>query len=527
MKTIILSLMASAGCFAQQVDWVSQVRNKPVADTRQYNFSPQAQTSTIAGGSTNQAAHFAPCPLGVNGTDVAHYLYVSTVGTPEAVLITGGTCTAGAATGTVLFTPQYTHAAGWKIGSATGGLHEAILSGGTSAFTVAVTSPITMYAGIASWPLGGGVTIQGQGSASYAAITRAASFTSGDMFNMDVANQASFAPVTFQNLSIQQDANVSTSPAHTGAAIHGVNVPNVGFTVLNVAISNGYTGIRVKGTSLTADQVTMYFANPANYTPYAGIFVEGTGNSLETTNINLSNITVDGYPRGASTELQYGIVTTGCDGITGDNFTLSAKTSLLVNPTSPDFVTNTRFSHVWMDGPTNKGIQLAGTGLIIGLSVDDFYINQSDDTTSGNTGIGIGGAVVVASISNGIIRMGQYDAIEVGTTGTPNSIDITNVQITEGNRSQGAYTPAVYVASGQSNLHISGMHVANTATGYFRYGITATNATGLQFSNSSISLGVTGIAPVNLNGTNTGIVSGVIGLNDGVLFANIPAMRAS
>ena len=145
MKTIILSLMAAAGAVGQQVDWVSQVRNKPVADTRQYNFSPQAQTSTIAGGSTNQVAHFAHCPLGVNGTDVAHYLYISTVGTPEAVLITGGTCTAGAATGTVLFTPQYAHATGWTIGSATGGIAEAVIAAPAGS-TIAVNSAITAYA---------------------------------------------------------------------------------------------------------------------------------------------------------------------------------------------------------------------------------------------------------------------------------------------------------------------------------------------------------------------------------------------
>jgi hypothetical protein len=55
-----------------------------------------------------------------------YYVYVSGQGTPEPVMVTGGTCVAGAASGTVVFTPRNSHAAGYKISSATSGIQEAI-----------------------------------------------------------------------------------------------------------------------------------------------------------------------------------------------------------------------------------------------------------------------------------------------------------------------------------------------------------------------------------------------------------------
>ena len=90
-----------------------------------YDFTPQAPSGTLTGG-VGATATLTPVPLGVNGADTDHYLYIDTVGTPEAVLITGGTAVSGAASGTVTFTPANNHSAGWTIESATDGVQEAI-----------------------------------------------------------------------------------------------------------------------------------------------------------------------------------------------------------------------------------------------------------------------------------------------------------------------------------------------------------------------------------------------------------------
>jgi Pectate lyase superfamily protein len=91
-----------------------------------YNFPPQTFTTPITGGVLATVA-LTPCPFGLNAaTDVSHYLDLSVVGTPEAVPVTGGTCTSGLGTGTVKFTPTYGHGGGWALGSSTAGMQEAM-----------------------------------------------------------------------------------------------------------------------------------------------------------------------------------------------------------------------------------------------------------------------------------------------------------------------------------------------------------------------------------------------------------------
>ncbi|HLG97147.1 MAG TPA: hypothetical protein VKX49_12615 [Bryobacteraceae bacterium] len=102
--------------------------------TSTYNFSPQTPGGTLTSGVTNTVT-LTPCPLGVNGSDLGHYYYVSGgIGGPEAVFGTGGTCTSGAASGTLTFVPVNNHSGAWTIGPANAGLQEA--------FNVAGLTPV-------------------------------------------------------------------------------------------------------------------------------------------------------------------------------------------------------------------------------------------------------------------------------------------------------------------------------------------------------------------------------------------------
>jgi hypothetical protein len=79
----------------------------------------------------------SPCPNGVSGSDSWHYLFISGTGTPETVLIIGGTCVSAAKTGTIEFSAVFAHTPGYTIESATSGLQEAanaaLLPGGQAA----------------------------------------------------------------------------------------------------------------------------------------------------------------------------------------------------------------------------------------------------------------------------------------------------------------------------------------------------------------------------------------------------------
>lgn len=95
------------------------------ADSYAWSQLPAADL-TSAGSKT---VTLAPCPLGIDVTANVNFpykVYVSTTGTPEIVAVTGGSCAGGAASGTITFVTVNTHANGYTVSSASGGIQEAI-----------------------------------------------------------------------------------------------------------------------------------------------------------------------------------------------------------------------------------------------------------------------------------------------------------------------------------------------------------------------------------------------------------------
>jgi hypothetical protein len=89
------------------------------------NWSVSPSGSLTAG--TQATVTLTPCPTGVDTSGYSmYYIYLSVQGTPEPAMVTGGTCVEGLASGTIVFTPTYSHSAGYKISSASGGIQEAI-----------------------------------------------------------------------------------------------------------------------------------------------------------------------------------------------------------------------------------------------------------------------------------------------------------------------------------------------------------------------------------------------------------------
>ena len=99
-------------------------------------------TQTVSGsltGGTQATVTLTPCPVGIDTTSGAGYqVLVSGGGNSEAVRVStaAGACTSGAASGTIAFTPFYSYAAGYTIGSASSGIQETINAAcGTNATT--------------------------------------------------------------------------------------------------------------------------------------------------------------------------------------------------------------------------------------------------------------------------------------------------------------------------------------------------------------------------------------------------------
>jgi hypothetical protein len=69
-----------------------------------------------------------PCAGGVRSNEPNYYVLISGTGTTEEEKVTGGTCTSEGRSGTLEFKTQYAHPAGYSVGSASGGLQEAVIA---------------------------------------------------------------------------------------------------------------------------------------------------------------------------------------------------------------------------------------------------------------------------------------------------------------------------------------------------------------------------------------------------------------
>ena len=133
MKKLILAALLVCSAFAQKVDW-SQIKNAPTipvlptpfaAISSDYAFTAQSPGGTLSTGANTIT--LTPVPRGVNGSDSNHPVYVSGgTGTAESCLITGGSGTAGQASGQIIINCSNTHSGAWTIQSATAGIQEAL-----------------------------------------------------------------------------------------------------------------------------------------------------------------------------------------------------------------------------------------------------------------------------------------------------------------------------------------------------------------------------------------------------------------
>jgi hypothetical protein len=121
---------SSATCLTGNSTWGSCGGGAPAGITYATTALNWTQTisSSLTGGS-QATVTLAPCPGGIDTTSGAGYqVLLSGGGNSEAasVVSAAGGCTSGAASGTLTFTPFYSYAAGYTIGSASSGIQETI-----------------------------------------------------------------------------------------------------------------------------------------------------------------------------------------------------------------------------------------------------------------------------------------------------------------------------------------------------------------------------------------------------------------
>jgi hypothetical protein len=302
------------------IDWISELRNKPAFDPRQYNFPPLSPGGSLSVGSNTITLN--PMPLGITSSFIGQQLYISGgTGTVEAVTVTGWSST------TVTVTCANTHSGAWTVQSATGGGAEA-LTAGASAIYFPSETPATFY---------GTLVIPGSRNISFfgdsfwtPAIVRGANNVTGDLFYAPGAtNYSAYANLAFSNLSI------TNGPAQTGRAIHVV------WGTLNVNQVRCTDGIWVDHDSTQLSQIDNFYyfssGTPAEAVMYRATAVIAAGN----TNVASTNSSISNGSFYMANSGQYGVQTNGTDFLILENVKLvGMDIGLFAQPDTSSYIAN-------------------------------------------------------------------------------------------------------------------------------------------------------------------------------------------
>lgn len=211
-----------------------------------------------------------PCPLGVdvsNNVNAQYGVYISGVGAAEAVPVTGGTCTSGGPSGTIIVTTRNPHRAGFTVSSANGGNQEAINAATLGGSGHAIVKEVTTGGANSAdykiyWPVflkSGKSLLDGTG-AEWTCYTRVACLMVGDYRG----STGSYSVV--RGLELRSALNV------TGAHVVSVSASAGNYTITTSTVHN----------LLVGDYAIIYYSTPAA-TQEARVFISSVPSSTQFT----------------------------------------------------------------------------------------------------------------------------------------------------------------------------------------------------------------------------------------------------
>jgi len=225
---------SSATCLTGNSTWGSCGGGAPAGITYASTALNWSQTisSPLTGGA-QATVTLTPCPVGVDTTSGAGYqVLVSGGGNSEAVSVvsTAGGCTSGAGSGTITFTPFFSYAAGYTIGSASSGIQETLNAAcGTDPtsykniqcnVTIPSNGPGYPNHSLSTYNIAGTIYLHANQSvlngygASLNCNGRGPCLQVGDL-----ANSNDYTNDTVSGLSFRSPTSLASSPAFAGTAI--------------------------------------------------------------------------------------------------------------------------------------------------------------------------------------------------------------------------------------------------------------------------------------------------------------------
>lgn len=414
------------------IDWVSQDRRKPFLDTRQFDFFAQRPGGSLSIGSNTVT--LSPVPLGVNGTNTNHYIWISGgSGIAEACLITGGSALSGHATGTITFSCSFNHSGAWTVTSATAGFQESIyFSIGESlpaalviprGFSV-VHAPTTVSVSTLVSLLGLGIDVT--------VIARSSEMTAGNIIQ-SVGTTGSVCGLSMENLTIYNAGYPTLAPMTSGAGLAITDQNALTQTITNIKIEDGYDGIVLAGSGRV--NITNYeFFNRAAWAAYpcnSALTVQNTvsnqagGNVVE--NIHTLMDQDDGV-----TGLHYGIRILASDGLQITDPDIKARIGMSFE-NSASGITNVKVDGAIIDRVREIGVQFTGNNSIAFANIrfNNYHIvGYSGNSAHLTHGVLFVGPCNVSNVifNNGIVAGFATDGFGF-VTGGVKAITVSNSQI--------------------------------------------------------------------------------------------------
>ena len=261
---------SSSTCLNGNASWGSCGSGAPAGityATTALNWT-QTMSNPLTAGS-QATVTLTPCPVGVDTTTgVGYQVLLSGGGNSEAVNVStvAGACTSGATSGTITFTPFFSYAAGYTIGSASSGIQETLNAGcGTDPLsyknsqcnvTIPANGPgypvhsLTTYNVYGTIYLHSNQSILSAYGTSLNCLERGPCLQVGDL---NVAND--YTDNTIAGLSFRAPVNVSGNPAFAGVAIAQTQKTS---QVVTITTASAH-GFRV------GDMVTILFTDNSTY----------------------------------------------------------------------------------------------------------------------------------------------------------------------------------------------------------------------------------------------------------------------
>jgi hypothetical protein len=267
----------------------------------------QTVSGNLATPNSAQTINLIPCPLGINTSNnpaQPYYVYIPTTNA-EAALVTGGTCTSGAASGTIVVTTTVAHSASTNtIQSAYGGIQEALNDAGSpNGFVVipptgANTNAYQIYATIYQQNLRS--TVEGYGSLVQCHTRSVCWFIGDRVASGDFASQklkglrftssVNIDGVQVTSVSVASNAVTMTAAGHpflTGDYVAtDVSIPTYGsyhgFWLISSTTTNTFTFSVGSATNVSA---TTAFGTAALETAA----IEDNSNAASMTDIDMSS----------------------------------------------------------------------------------------------------------------------------------------------------------------------------------------------------------------------------------------------